>query len=82
MRNIFINNYRKKIKENVIFDSTPDIPCLITTNLQFQTWLKAGYGLKKFKQQFIIYLLFLKILFYYILTVINTMRLRKYYMSP
>ncbi len=24
MRNIFINNYRKKIKQNVIFDSTPN----------------------------------------------------------
>ena len=24
MRNIFINNYRKKIKQNIIFDSTPN----------------------------------------------------------
>ena len=72
MRNIFINNYRKKIKQNVIFDSTSNDFLVNYNQSAISNWPKAGYCLMKFKQQFIIYLLFLNTPFYYTLMDINT----------
>jgi RNA polymerase sigma-70 factor (ECF subfamily) len=66
MRNIFINNYRKKAKQNVIFDSTPNdflldyhqsaISNLAESMLRLKEIQKAIYYLPSiFKDPFLLY---------------------------
>jgi RNA polymerase sigma-70 factor (ECF subfamily) len=66
MRNIFINNYRRKIKQNTIFDNSPNdflldyqqsaITNEAESNLRVKEIQAAIYGLPEiFKQPFILY---------------------------
>ncbi|WP_336515206.1 RNA polymerase sigma factor [Pollutibacter soli] len=66
MRNIFINNYRRKAKQNTIFDSTPNeflinyqqaaIQNEAETNLRIKEIYSAIYELPQiFKQPFMLY---------------------------
>ena len=66
MRNIFINNYRRKIKQNTIFDNSPNdflldyqqsaITNEAESNLRVKEIHSAIYGLPEiFKQPFILY---------------------------
>lgn len=50
MRNIFINNYRKKAKQNTIFDTTPNEYLLNLNQTTVANEAIAGINLKEVKQ--------------------------------
>jgi RNA polymerase sigma-70 factor (ECF subfamily) len=66
MRNIFINNYRRKSKQNTIFDNSPNeflldhnqsaVPNTAETNMRMKDINQAIYQLPTiFKQPFVLY---------------------------